>query len=58
MIILYIVEEKIWDVIVYKLVVQKNAKVRLKTALKLMGKKIIMPKRGEYVQFKNYEREV
>ena len=39
MIILYIVEEKIWDVIVYKLVVQKNAKVRLKTALKLMGKK-------------------
>ena len=39
MIILYIVEGKIWDVIVYKLVVQKNAKVRLKTALKLMGKK-------------------
>ena len=27
----------------------------LKTAVKLMTNKIIMPKKGEYVKFKNYE---
>ena len=46
MIILYITKENIFVVIVYKLLVQKiNGKQR-----------IIMPKKGEYIKFKNFER--
>ena len=46
MIILYITEKNIFVVIVYKLLVQKiNGKQR-----------IIMPKKGEYIKFKNFER--
>ena len=58
MVILYIVEENVFVVIVYKLLVQKKYKIAiLKTALKLMANKILMPKKGEYVKFKNYERK-
>ena len=60
MIILYIVEENIFVVTIYKLLVQKKyGKVILKTVLKLMSnKEIIMPKKGEYVKFKNYKRKI
>ena len=58
-IILYIVENNIFAVIVYKLSVQKKYEnVILKNALKLPGKqRIKMPKKGEYVTFNNYERK-
>ena len=56
MIILYIVEENIFVIIVYKLLVQKILKRHVKDCFKINGKqRVIMPKEGEYVKFKNYE---
>ena len=47
-------------VIVYKLLVQKKyIKRHVKDCLKINGKQIIkMPKKGENVRFKNYERKI
>ena len=47
-------------VIVYKLLVQKKyIKRHVKDCLKINGKQIIkMPKKGENIRFKNYERKI
>ena len=53
MIIHYIVEEKFFVVIVYKCLVQK------KYCLKIDDEqRIKMPKKGECIKFKNYERKI
>ena len=53
MIIHYIVEETFFVVIVYKCLVQK------KYCFKIYDKqRIKMPKKGECIKFKNYERKI
>ena len=52
MIIHYIVKENIFDVIVYTL------SLHIKDCFKINGKqRIIMPKKGEYVKFRNFKRK-
>ena len=52
MIIHYIVKENIFDVIVYML------SLHIKDCFKINGKqRIIMPKKGEYVKFRNFKRK-
>ena len=52
MIIHYIVKENIFDVIVYTL------SLHIKDCFKINGKqRIIMPKKGEYIKFRNFKRK-
>ena len=47
-------KENIFVVFVYKLLVQKKLKHHIKDCYKIKGKqRIIMPKKGKYVKFKN-----
>ena len=60
MIIHYIVKENIFVVIVYTLSLQKkNFKRHIKDCFKSNDKQTIkIPKKGEYVKFKNFERKI
>ena len=59
MIILYITEENIFVIIFYKLLVQEIRKSHIQDCFKVNGKQwIILPKKDEYVKFKNHEREM
>ena len=61
MIILYIVEENIFVVIVYiqSFSAEEILKGLIKDCFKVNGKqRIIMPEKGEYVKFKNYEIKI
>ena len=60
MIILSIVKENIFVVIVYKVFSSEEIlKIHIKDCFKINGKqRIIMPKKGEFVKFKNYERKI
>ena len=60
MIIHYIVEEFIFVVTVYKLLARKEIlKCHINDCFKINGKqRIKMPRKGEYVRFKNYERKI
>ena len=59
-IIHYIVEKNIFVAFVYMLSLQKKyLKCHIKHCFKINGKQIVkMPKKGEYVKFKNFERKV
>ena len=58
MIMYFILEETFFVVIIYKLLVQKKIlKCHVKNCLKIHGKQMInMPKKDEYVRFKNHEK--
>ena len=59
MTILYTVEENIFAISVYKLLVQKKYSNVIRDYFKINGKqRIIMRQKGEYVKFKNYERKI
>ena len=66
MIIHYTVEENIFTVVAYKLKVMKCTesteeilKCHIKDCFKINGKqRIKMPKKGEYVKLKNFERRI
>ena len=60
MIMLYIEEENIFVVIIYKLLVRKKyLSIILKTALELVANtESWYLKQGGYVKFKNYERKI
>ena len=60
MIILYIVEEKIFVVIVYILSFTEGIlKRHIKDCLKIICKQTIkMPKKDKHVKFKNFERKI
>ena len=58
-IIHYIVEKTFFVAIVCKLLALKNLKCQAKDCFKVNGKIITkMPKKGEFVRFKNYERKI
>ena len=60
MMINYIVEENIFVIIVYKLLVQKRyLKSHVKDCFKINSKHTIkIPNKGKYVKFKNFERKI
>ena len=59
MTILYIVEENIFVVIVYRRSTEEILKHHIKDCFKMNRKqRIIMPKNGEFVKCKNYERKI
>ena len=59
MITLYIAEEKIFVVVVYKLWAKEILKRHIKDCLKINRKKgIIMFKKGKYIELKSYERKM
>ena len=52
-------EENIFIVFVFKLLVQKKIKHHIKDCYKINGKQgIIMPEKSKYIKFKNHDRKV
>ena len=59
MIIHYIVEENICRYCLHAFIIEEILKLHIKDWFKINGKqRIIMPKKGEYVKFKNFERKI